>query len=88
MKILKEAELSGKRVLLRGDLDVPIKDGEVGEDYRIKALVPTLNYLLENRAQVLIIGHAGRPEGKLNPALSLKPIADWFSKELGEKVGF
>ena len=88
MKILKEAELSGKRVLLRGDLDVPIKDGEVGEDYRIKALVPTLNYLLENRAQVLIIGHAGRPEGKLNPALSLKPIADWFSKELREKVGF
>lgn len=87
-KTLKDAPVSGKRVLLRADLDVPIKDGRVGEDYRLKALLPTLNYLLEKGAKVLIIGHAGRPEGKPNPVFSLRPVASCFEELVGKKVSF
>lgn len=88
LRTLKEAELSGKRVLLRADLDIPIKDGRVGEDYRLKALLPTLNYLIKNGARVLIIGHLGRPEGKPDPALSLRHVAEYFEKLLGKEVEF
>jgi len=98
LKTIKETEVSGKRVLLRADLDVPIENGKVGEDYRLRALLPTLGYLIENGARVVIIGHAGRPTSAkasgsepgrhIVPELSLKPIADWFSKELDREVGF
>ncbi|MEX1061583.1 MAG: phosphoglycerate kinase [Patescibacteria group bacterium] len=80
--------LAGKRVLLRGDLDIPLAGGNVGEDYRLKALIPTIKHLREKGARVLIIGHLGRPKGKKDPNLSLKPIADWFSKELNKEVKF
>ena len=83
LKTLKETEVSGKRVLLRADLDVPIENGEVGEDYRLRALLPTLNYLLENKAEIIILGHLGRPDGKENPDLSLKPIAARLSELSG-----
>ncbi|MEX2053499.1 MAG: phosphoglycerate kinase, partial [Patescibacteria group bacterium] len=92
LKTLKEAEVSGKNVILRADLDVPLRQAqgklEVGEDYRLRALLPTLKYLLDQKARVLIIGHAGRPEGRPDPALSLKPLAGWFSKAVGEEVSF
>ena len=97
-KTLKEAEIAGKRVILRADLDVPLKDGKIGEDYRLKALLPTLKYLLENGARVLIIGHAGRPTTAKASAdkpgmhfvleLSLKPVADYLGKLLGQEVSF
>ena len=97
-KTLKEAQVSGKRVILRADLDVPLKDGQIGEDYRLRALVPTLKYLLNQKARVLIIGHAGRPTsakasaGKpgmhVVPELSLKPVADYLGDLLGREVEF
>ncbi|KKW06057.1 MAG: phosphoglycerate kinase [candidate division CPR1 bacterium GW2011_GWC1_49_13] len=80
--------LAGKRILLQGDLDVPVSEGKIEEDYRLKALLPTLNFLLERKGRVLIIGKLGRPKGKKDPALSLQPVADWFSEKLGEKVEF
>jgi len=94
MKNLKEAEVSGKRVILRADLDVPLKQQatgdkqQVADDTRLKALLPTLKFLLENRAQVLIIGHLGRPKGRSDPKFSLKPVAKHLSKLLGEPVEF
>jgi phosphoglycerate kinase len=89
MKTLKEAELSGKRVLLRADLDVPLKEGQIGEDYRLKALLPTLNYLLkEKAAEIVIIGHLGRPNGKEDPTLSLKPVAVRLSELSGRGIDF
>ncbi len=88
LKTLKDAPVSEKRVLLRADLDVPIKDGRVGEDYRLKALLPTLSYLLEKGAMVLVIGHASRPEGKPDPAFSLRPIASYLEELVGKKISF
>lgn len=86
LKLLKDAPVSGKRVLLRADLDVPIENGRVGEDYRLKALQPTLSYLREKEAKVLIAGHAGRPGGKFDPAFSLRPVAAYLGELRGEKV--
>jgi len=88
LKTLKEAEVSGKRVLLRADLDVPIDDGKVGEDYRLKALLPTLNHLLKDADEIVIIGHLGRPDGKENPNFSLKPVAVHLSDLLGKNIDF
>lgn len=98
LKTLKEAEVSGKRVLLRVDLDVPLEwppptggvppEAVIGEDYRLKALLPTLNYLLDHKAEVLIIGHLGRPDGKEIPELSLKPISIRLSELLGKNIDF
>jgi phosphoglycerate kinase len=107
-KTLKDAQLNGKRVILRGDLDVPLKwpppnggvppEAVIGEDYRLKALLPTLKYLIENGARVLIIGHAGRPASAKASAdkpgmhfvseLSLEPVADYLGKFLGQEVSF
>lgn len=83
MKTLDGANLTEKRVILRADLDVP-----VGEDYRLKALLPTLKHLLKEKAKVLIVGHLGRPDGKRDPELSLRPVAKQLSKLLGEEVVF
>lgn len=95
IKTLKEAgPLGGKKVLLRADLDVPLKQEagsnkqEVGEDYRLKALLPTLKYLLDSQASVLIIGHLGRPDGKPDPKLSLRPVAGKLSELLGQRIEF
>ena len=88
MKLLKDAPVSGKRVLLRADLDVPIKAGRVGEDYRLKALLPTLNHLLKDADEIVIIGHLGRPDGKENPNFSLKPVATRLSDLLRKNIDF
>jgi phosphoglycerate kinase len=88
LKTLKEIEVSGKRVLLRADLDVPIENGKVGEDYRLRALSPTLNYLLENKAEITILGHLGRPNGKEDSTLSLKPVAARLSELSGRNIDF
>ncbi|NIT03740.1 phosphoglycerate kinase [Candidatus Saccharibacteria bacterium] len=92
VKTIKGVKPKGKRVVLRADLDVPLRQAqvklEVGEDYRLKAFLPTLKLLLNGGAKVLITGHLGRPEGKVDPELSLKPVADWFSSKLGREVKF
>lgn len=81
LKKVQDADVEGKTVLLRADLDVPISNGEVEEASRLESLLPTLEYLTEQKAQVIIAGHLGRPEGK-DEKLSLRVIADWFSKKL------
>lgn len=76
IKTLKDAEVSGKRVLMRCDFDVPLKDGKVVDDTRLKAVVPSISYLKEKSAQkIILIGHAGRPEGKAVEELRMAPIA-------------
>lgn len=75
-------DLRGKRVLVRSDFNVPLKDGVITDDGRIRAALPTLNTLLEAGAKVVIMAHMGRPKGEVNPDFSLAPVA----KRLGELI--
>jgi phosphoglycerate kinase len=89
MKVLRMADmdLRGKRVLIREDLNVPVQDGVVTSDARIRAALPTIRYALEQRARVFILSHLGRPqEGQFDEALSLKPVAARLSELLGKAV--
>ena len=81
LKSVKTADLKGKTVFLRADLDVPLKNSQVADDTRLRAWFPTLEYLLEQGAKVIIAGHLGRPIGS-DEKLSLKPVAHWIAKEL------
>ncbi len=85
---LESIDLQGKRVLLRCDLNVPLKDGVITDDGRIRASVPTIKYLLAQGAAVVITAHLGRPKGERKPELSLAPIAIRLSEALGSKVTF
>ena len=89
MKVLTMADidLKGKRVLIREDLNVPVKDGRITNDNRIRAALPTLDRALDAGAAVMVMSHLGRPvEGEFDPALSLTPVAEALSRELGLKV--
>ncbi len=89
MKVLTMADvdLKGKRVLIREDLNVPVKDGRITNDNRIKAALPTLDRALDAGAAVMVMSHLGRPvEGEFDPALSLAPVAEALGRELGLKV--
>ena len=88
IKTLDSVDVRGKRVLLRCDLNVPLKDGVITDDGRIKASLPTIKYLLEQGASVVVTAHLGRPKGERKPELSLSPIANRLSELLGEKVNF
>lgn len=88
LKTIESANLSGKKVILRADLDVPIAGRKVKDDYRLQALLPTLKYLLERKAKVLVIGHLGRAGGRRNPDLSLKPVASHIERLVDRKVRF
>ena len=88
VKTLDSVDVRGKRVLLRCDLNVPLKDGVITDDGRIKASLPTIKYLLAQGASVVITAHLGRPKGERKPELSLSPIANRLSELLGEKVNF
>lgn len=80
-------ELTGKRVLIREDLNVPVKDGVVTSDARIRAALPTIRMALEKGARVMLLSHLGRPEeGKFDAAQSLQPVATRLSALLGQKV--
>ncbi len=85
---LQDAELSSRRVFLRADLNVPLKDGRIVDDTRIKAILPTIRYLLDRGASLIIASHLGRPGGVSNPELSLAPVADRLGELLGKKVLF
>ncbi|HHK2168960.1 TPA: phosphoglycerate kinase [Pseudomonas aeruginosa] len=89
MTVLKmtDLDLKGKRVLIREDLNVPVKGGQVQSDARIKAALPTLKLALEKGAAVMVCSHLGRPtEGEFSAENSLKPVAEYLSKALGREV--
>ena len=88
IKTLETVDVRGKRVLLRCDLNVPLKDGEITDDGRIKASLPTIKYLLTQGASVVITAHLGRPKGARKPELSLAPVAKRLSELLGQSVQF
>ena len=88
IKTLADAPVEGKRVLLRCDLNVPLKDGVITDDGRIKASLPTIRYLLEKNCTLVIVAHLGRPKGERKPELSLSPVAKRLSELLGREISF
>jgi phosphoglycerate kinase len=85
-KSVRDVPVGGRRVFVRADLNVPIEDGRITDDTRIRASLPTIVHLLERGATVILASHLGRPKGKVNDALRLKPIADRLSQLLGRPV--
>lgn len=81
-------DLTGARVIVRCDLNVPLKDGVILDDGRIRASVPTLRHLLAANARVIVVSHLGRPDGAPDPAFSLAPVATRLGEILGEPVSF
>jgi phosphoglycerate kinase len=88
IKTLDTVDVRGKRVLLRCDLNVPLKNGVITDDGRIKASLPTIKYLLAQDASVVITAHLGRPKGERKSELSLEPVAKRLSEQLGQSVEF
>jgi len=87
-KTVRDIDVKGKRVLVRVDFNVPVKEGKVGDDTRIRAALPTLEYLLQNGAALILCSHLGRPKGQPLPEYSLKPVADYLAQLLGKPVSF
>ena len=87
IKLMTDLDLNQKRVLIREDLNVPIKDGAVTSDARIKAALPTIKLALDQGAQVILMSHLGRPtEGQYEAQYSLQPVADYLGQQLGDNV--
>lgn len=82
MRLINEIDVTGKKVLVRVDLNVPMKHGKIEDATRIEKIIPTLKYLLDNKARVIVISHFGRPQG-FDPSMSLAPLADALSLYLG-----
>ncbi|MDO9487538.1 MAG: phosphoglycerate kinase, partial [Sphingomonadaceae bacterium] len=81
-------EVRGKRVLLRADLNVPMQDGAVSDDTRLRSAMPTIAELADKGAVVLVLSHFGRPKGTRDASMSLEPIADALASVLGRPVSF
>jgi phosphoglycerate kinase len=88
MTSLADLDVAGKRVFLRCDLNVPLKEGKITDDGRIRASLPTINALLEKGANIVIAAHLGRPKGEAKPELSLAPVGIRLSELLGKPVQF
>ena len=88
-KTLEDFNLENKRVLVREDLNVPLDENQnITDDTRIRAVLPTINYLIDKGAKVIIVSHLGRPKGKANPKYSLVPVAKKLSELLKKEVTF
>jgi len=85
-KIEDKEDLSGKKVLLRLDLNVPLKEGEIQDETRINKIIPTLKFLLKKKSKIIIVSHIGRPKGKVVSAFSLKPICNNLENKLNQKI--
>jgi phosphoglycerate kinase len=88
-KTIRDIDLTGKRVLVRVDFNVPIKDGQVGDATRVRAAIPTLKYILDQKPRyIALMSHLGRPKGGPDPKFSLAPVAPVLADLLGTKVAF
>ncbi len=85
---VEDLDVAGKRVIVRVDFNVPLKDGKVESDKRLKESLPTIDYLRKKNAKVILMSHLGRPDGKRVPDMSLRPVADALSALLGAPVAF
>ncbi len=85
-KSIEDVNVTGKRVLCRCDFNVPTKDGKITSDKRIVAAMPTIKYLVDHKAKVILCSHMGKPKGEYKPELSLKVVADRISELLGQRV--
>ena len=88
MRTVRDLPVEGARVLVRADLNVPLDGGRIADDSRIRAALPTIRYLREHGAEVVVCSHLGRPKGEPDPALSLRPVAERMSELLDEPVAF
>jgi phosphoglycerate kinase len=89
MRTIKDTDIYGKTVLIRVDVNVPLdQNRNIVDDSRIRAVLPTINYALDEGAKVIIASHMGRPGGKVVPELSLAPVAKRLSRLLNKKVQF
>ena len=87
MKSIKEYNnLNKKKVLLRLDLNVPIKNGVITDETRINKIWPTINFLLSKNSQIIVVSHIGRPKGKKNKDLSMKPICENLERKINKKI--
>ena len=85
-KTLEDIQVKGKRVLVRADFNVPVENGKITDNLRIKAALGTINYLMDHGAKVILMSHLGRPDKKYDPAFSLKPVAEELTRLLGKEV--
>ncbi len=85
---VEDLEIKGKRVLMRVDFNVPLENGKVANDKRIRAALPTIKYIMDRGGRLVLMSHLGRPEGKKVPEMSLKPCVPVLSELLGIQVGF
>lgn len=88
IKTLEDVQLSGKRVLVRCDFNVPLKDGVITDDSRISAAIPTIQHLVDQSARVILCSHLGRPKGQQVSEMSLAPVAEALSSKMGQPVTF
>ena len=87
-KTVKDIDVAGRKVLVRCDFNVPMKNGNITNDIRIVSALPTIKYLIENDAAVILMSHMGRPKGEPKPEFTLRPVADRLSELLGQDVIF
>lgn len=85
---LKDLNFKGKKVLLRCDFNVPLRDGKISDDKRIVSCLPTINYLVENGARLILMSHLGRPKGEAKAEFSLKPVGDRLAELLNKEIIF
>ncbi|MBQ6369967.1 MAG: phosphoglycerate kinase [Firmicutes bacterium] len=87
-KTVRDIDVAGKKCLVRCDFNVPMKDGKITDDFRIVSALPTIQYLIENKACVILMSHMGKPKGEPKPELSLRPVAERLTELLGQEVKF
>ena len=85
-KTIRDIDVKGKKVLVRCDFNVPLKEGKITDNTRITAALPTIKYLLENDCKVILCSHLGRPKGEVKPEFSMNIVADELSRLLGKEV--